>query len=203
MKKHSQLLLSPEWLNRKICVTCREERPLSEYHRNPNTSDGYYSSCRGCCSKYQKKYRARNRDKLRQSKKEYRERNREKVLARKRKYATEHRKQESARAIQWQKDNPKRVRMRSKLRQFRKRTNGGEVTKEQWLSLCKLFGYKCASCREKKKLEMDHIVPVAMGGLGDIMNLQPLCRSCNASKGTSTVDYRPVEIITWAEKEMT
>lgn len=36
----------------------------------------------------------------------------------------------------------------------------------------------------------DHVVPVLFGGSNDISNIQPLCRSCNSSKGASTVDYR-------------
>ena len=55
----------------------------------------------------------------------------------------------------------------------------------------------CAKCGHKKKLEMDHIVPVVRGGTGDISNLQPLCRSCNASKHDETIDYRTEEIKSW------
>lgn len=32
-------------------------------------------------------------------------------------------------------------------------------------------------------LEIDHIVPVSLGGTNDIDNLQTLCSCCNASKG--------------------
>ena len=54
------------------------------------------------------------------------------------------------------------------------------------------FGYRCAYCGNTKydidsegnpvKLQLDHIVPVANGGLTRVDNLQWLCRDCNLSK---------------------
>jgi len=41
----------------------------------------------------------------------------------------------------------------------------------------------CVYCKEKKPLTLDHIVPLASGGLHDISNAQMVCKSCNSSKG--------------------
>ncbi len=184
----------------KACVKCTRELPISEFHRNPNTGDEHTGICRDCCAVYQKDYRQKNRDRIRADKKRYCEQNREKVLTAKRRYAAEHRKQESARAIQWQKDHPDRVRQRSKLRRFRERANGGQVNWQDWIDLCSQFNDLCAGCGSDKRPEMDHIVPVIHGGRGDLVNLQPLCRSCNASKHDQTIDYRPDSIKEWAER---
>jgi len=52
----------------------------------------------------------------------------------------------------------------------------------------------CVCCDKKpgnsRGLQVDHIVPVAMGGTNEITNLQTLCRQCNQFKKTNTVDYR-------------
>jgi 5-methylcytosine-specific restriction endonuclease McrA len=112
----------------------------------------------------------------------------------------------------WREENPERVksnnrRNRSSLRQWRKdhpesvasyratrRTSvtkaGGSFTSKQWIFLCKIYGNKCLCCRRKKCLEADHVIPVSKGGSSNISNIQPLCRSCNAKKGTKTTDYR-------------
>ena len=39
-------------------------------------------------------------------------------------------------------------------------------------------------------VEIDHIVPVALGGSNDITNLQLLCRACHAEK--SRIDIRAI-----------
>jgi len=53
-----------------------------------------------------------------------------------------------------------------------------------------LHGHKCLCCGSYDNICIDHIVAVANGGLNEIENLQPLCRSCNSSKGAKTIDYR-------------
>jgi 5-methylcytosine-specific restriction endonuclease McrA len=54
-------------------------------------------------------------------------------------------------------------------------------------------GYQCQSCHEielsAKKLQIDHIVPLAQGGTNDISNLQTLCAKCNREK-SAKIDIR-------------
>lgn len=38
---------------------------------------------------------------------------------------------------------------------------------------------KCRNCPAKWAHEVDHIIPVSLGGLGDQENLRPLCRECH------------------------
>jgi 5-methylcytosine-specific restriction endonuclease McrA len=46
-----------------------------------------------------------------------------------------------------------------------------------------LWDSPCVVCAESGDIEIDHVVPVALGGINDATNLQPLCRVCNAIKG--------------------
>jgi hypothetical protein len=65
-------------------------------------------------------------------------------------------------------------------------------TREQFNGLCARYGNRCLACGStKKKLTADHVVPLSVGGSDDISNIQPLCLSCNASKHTRVIDYRP------------
>jgi hypothetical protein len=47
--------------------------------------------------------------------------------------------------------------------------------------------YTCQACgatpQNGATLEIDHIKPIAKGGTDDLLNLQVLCRECNAGKG--------------------
>lgn len=69
----------------------------------------------------------------------------------------------------------------------------GNFTTAEWNALCASFGGMCACCGEKKRVTVDHILPLSMGGSNDIANIQPLCQSCNSAKGRRCIDYRAVK----------
>jgi 5-methylcytosine-specific restriction endonuclease McrA len=77
--------------------------------------------------------------------------------------------------------------------------NGGSCTLVQWRDLLVLASGKCLACGNEKPLTCDHIIPVALGGSGNLDNLQPLCLSCNSSKQTKIVDYRPDWMREWVQ----
>jgi 5-methylcytosine-specific restriction endonuclease McrA len=43
-------------------------------------------------------------------------------------------------------------------------------------------GFRCKNCGSVEKLEIDHIVPVILGGTNKLENLQFLCSDCNGKK---------------------
>jgi ATP-dependent helicase IRC3 len=53
--------------------------------------------------------------------------------------------------------------------------------------------YQCLCCGKERRrgvsLEIDHILPVAMGGKNVPSNLQTLCRQCNGIKGVNEISY--------------
>lgn len=63
-------------------------------------------------------------------------------------------------------------------------------TKPELQALFAFYGNKCLAC-ESPKPTIDHVTPSSLGGLDVLQNIQPLCRSCNARKGSNTVDFRP------------
>jgi 5-methylcytosine-specific restriction endonuclease McrA len=54
--------------------------------------------------------------------------------------------------------------------------------------------FQCLCCGKERRrgvsLEIDHILPVAMGGKNVPSNLQTLCRQCNGIKGVNEINYR-------------
>lgn len=70
------------------------------------------------------------------------------------------------------------------------RGNGGAWTAAEFAELCAKYNHRCVCCGKRQKMTADHVVPVVKGGPNIIGNLQPLCLSCNCSKGTRTIDYR-------------
>ena len=65
-------------------------------------------------------------------------------------------------------------------------------TPEDWAAMLEVCGNRCVRCNAAGlPLVRDHIVPLYQGGSDGIDNLQPLCRSCNSSKGPDSTDHRP------------
>lgn len=60
---------------------------------------------------------------------------------------------------------------------------------DEWQALKAICGC-CVRCGGDGEIVKDHIKPIYQGGSDGIDNLQPLCRSCNASKGPESEDFR-------------
>ena len=149
----------------------------------------------------QKKYRANNENKLAEYRRAYRKRHKNLLkkkaalwYKRNKQHVHEHYVKHYSRHLrqnaEWAKNHPEVGRASAARRRARLTTGGGSFSAKQWISLCKFYGNRCLCCRKKKRLEADHVVPVSKGGSSNIGNIQPLCRSCNAKKGTKTTDYR-------------
>jgi 5-methylcytosine-specific restriction endonuclease McrA len=52
------------------------------------------------------------------------------------------------------------------------------------------YGEVCLNCGEVDTLVVDHILPIAKGGLSTPDNLQLLCSTCNRIKGKLVIDCR-------------
>ena len=66
-------------------------------------------------------------------------------------------------------------------------------TKEEWGAMVSIHSHKCCKCGsfgDRGGIVKDHILPIYQGGSDGIDNLQPLCTSCNSSKGSDNQDYR-------------
>lgn len=71
--------------------------------------------------------------------------------------------------------------------------SGGTFTDKQWEELKNSHNNKCAVCGQRKKLTVDHIIPLSKWKewfvihkvdylCNDIQNIQPLCINCNSQK---------------------
>ena len=99
---------------------------------------------------------------------------------------------------QWRADNPEKVQAHGVRHEGRRRAQKlnqlGFVSKDICEQLLKQQGGKCAGthCRKalgsRKAWHLDHIMPLALGGLHDDANLQILCAHCNLSKNAKHHD---------------
>ncbi len=185
------------YVTRRICPGCGRVRPVVDFMPDkPRSPIRHLSSrCRDCRAAATKAYREQNRERLPAPQRAWNARNAERLKP----YRAEHyqahqelrRAQERARYAQEYAANPEKYIAKFHERRSRLLSNGGSYTPEEWEALCARYGSICLLCRRKVKLTVDHIVPISRGGTNDIDNLQPMCRSCNASKGNKIIDLRP------------
>jgi len=77
-----------------------------------------------------------------------------------------------------------------------KRAERGNLQKKYkiwYAALAESNGECCANCGETKDLVLDHVLPIAKGGLSRLGNLQLLCAACNRIKGKLAIDCRPAK----------
>ena len=90
----------------KVCKECKTKKPLSEFYKHPETSDGYLNKCKECKRTYALKYREENLEEVRE--KDRKKGRTDKHRARVKIYhATDRGKQKASEAkARWRKKNP-------------------------------------------------------------------------------------------------
>lgn len=155
----------------RCCTKCGVTKPISDFGRHKKMRDGYNTVCKACCIEKQRRRLAtpEGRAQQRQSEKVSRKKN----------------------------EKYKLTLLRRLLRLLNAENDGNSIiitnigyTIAEWEALCDWFENVCLCCGHEGRLTADHVIPVALGGLDHITNLQPLCASCNRRKGVAIEDYR-------------
>lgn len=68
----------------------------------------------------------------------------------------------------------------------------GNFSPLEWEELKMKYRYMCLCCKKSEpeiRLTADHIIPIALGGVNTIDNIQPLCGLCNSIKKINTTNF--------------
>jgi 5-methylcytosine-specific restriction endonuclease McrA len=141
-------------------------------------------------SEYNRQYYIKNRDRVLARNKAWNAAHPEVMAAIENAWNENNPGRKAKRIAAWAKSHPEAIKVKFNKHRAKMLGNGGSFTVCEWESLCKKYNYRCLDCGKRKKLEADHIIPVSKGGTSNIDNIQPLCRTCNARKGTKTTDFR-------------
>ena len=149
----------------KTCKTCKEDKPLLEYYKTP---DGYYYGTCKCCHigkvrKHRETYAATPRS--REKKREYR-----------RKWL------QTDAGRMWNTKRCAKRRNADPVYHNLKRAARDAGTEISILLVVKERDKGCRLGGATEDLQIDHIFPQSLGGLGTENNLQMLCRDCNLFK---------------------
>ena len=176
-------------VNEQVTRLCRcGETDLSEFYKNKSARGGLSYACKECEKAYAKRYRKTENSKM------VKKRFMKNIGGNKGFYS---RYKNAIRRAQKKYESKDSSKIKHRVRESRRRKKinnvDGDFTSKQWESLKQFYSpnNKCMCCGEIKDiLEIDHVVPIFLGGTNFITNLQPLCGSCNSSKRIKIVDYR-------------
>lgn len=165
---------------KKLCSKCKIEKDLSEFYNDKSKPSGVGAYCKECSKLTRKKNNDATAIDLK-----WQGRNRERVNAQSR----------ERRRLQQKTYGVINRRSASKRRALEVSTLGVLPTNYEEI-IYATYGEICLKCDCIENITIDHVIPLSKGGLHCIFNMQPLCRSCNSSKGNrSHADYRECAII--------
>lgn len=154
----------------KECTKCAEEKPLDEFSRDPRKSCGRKSQCRVCDNARRAAYRRANIEKEREADRAYRE---SRDL---REYAEQWRAENPNYHAKWRAENPGFA-YASRARAFGFDPVAERLTRSDIVAYWG-NGERCIYC-DGPFQEIDHMIPVGLGGHHVISNVAPSCVPCN------------------------
>ena len=175
----------------KECTKCAEDKPLDEFSRDPRKSCGRKSQCRVCDNARRAAYRRANIEKEREADRAYRAANSERIAE----YARGWRAENPEHGAKWRVDNSEymaeygaRYRAanphinRETGYVYRARKFGFEPVVESF-TVAEMVAYwgngeRCIYCDGPYR-EIDHLIPVGLGGIHAVENVAPSCVPCN------------------------
>jgi len=202
-------LLNPqEEVNSKKCTKCGDVKLYSEFYRQKKTKDGYRTMCKECTKvasryyyknnrewalAYAKEYNHNHKEQTLRTKRQYEQRHHEKRIISRKKYYKDHKEYFS----KWHKQYGQTVKGRFSSQKASQKRRAIKANAE-----CEIFepveilerdNYICQYCGRKTRPDfknpfhalypnVDHIVPLSLGGPHTKQNTQCLCRQCNVKK---------------------
>jgi hypothetical protein len=176
----------------KVCQDCKNQRKKEAQERYNKTEKAsirrkrhYHSKGKYTAAEWRKnnpdkvkaKYKRRNK-KAKEYRMEWIKNNPEKVREQRRKTYNSGGKE---RVRNWNKNNPDKVKQYIYKSRLKRLNNAGKVYEVIEKDYRRILSSPCVICGSKK-VTLDHIIPVTLGGTHSVGNLQPLCTPCNSSK---------------------
>lgn len=169
----------------KTCSKCNKQKEITLFYKDSTKPDGHRPDCKECCKKsvnldrrraYEAEYRAANLERRRAIVRKSCEKNKEKYSDVRREYL------KTDRGIaMYRKQTQKRYALRKSA--YVEDVNPIELYHEQD-GVC----YLCGNIFDFKNMELDHVYPIARGGLHEKSNCKMACKKCNRSKGSKTLE---------------
>lgn len=179
------------------CVQCGRDAAARKRAENPEAAKAalraWYEKNKDEAKSKASNWYFQNRDKAAENKRAWNEKNKEK----KKRYNERWRLNNPGKAKEISKASREKRKLhyvemdraRCAKRRATKRGAKGSLSKFDIEEITKSQGGKCAYCKRKTKMTVDHIQPLSKGGRHSRENIQMTCGACNSSKR----DADPIE----------
>lgn len=175
------------------CARCAAEYRKENAEKRAAYQRDYVKNHPDWKKTYDKQYAEKNKEKIAAYKLDWEQKNREKVNANQRKWRKENPEGAYLISKRWRENNPEAKALiahnrRTLIKGDRPTT---DIVRKLWIKQCGM----CACCGESllKGFQLDHIMPLALGGRHIDENLQLLTSFCNRSKGKKHPDIWKAE----------
>jgi len=191
----------------KVCPACKVNKPLDDFAVRNGRVGQVLSRCRECRRGIARRVREEYPERQVIYSARYRERHLEEARARGRTAYHRHKEQWRIRAQEYAQTYPDRKRAiykryrethpaqwheYNRRRRARKLGSSEHFTEAQWQQMLVFYNHQCLACGARDiVLVRDHVNALVDSHDDSIMNIQPLCVSCNAHKWRKSIDYRP------------
>ena len=168
----------------KTCSKCGEEKPLVAFRQAPRYKLGVRGQCKICETVASSKWAKENKERRSDIRKRSYYKHHEANLAYKKKYDEENRDRNVKYSRQWRAANPDKNAQQEARRRATKREQTPELTPEEQQHIQDIYWLaKDLRAVTGEEYHVDHIIPLAKGGLHHPDNLQVLPADLNLKKG--------------------
>lgn len=177
--------------NKDKCVEYKKIWRSKNRNRLLKDKKKYYLDNKSSILNQQKDYYLDNKDVISERSKIYREKNKDVISERSKKYYKNNKEQILEKNVKYRRTpEGKAAKIRASHKRRSLKSAGGSYTDAEWKEVLEKYGEFCLHCGSTEHITIDHVIALSQGGSNTKNNLQPLCMSCNCSKGIKAIDYR-------------
>lgn len=173
--------IAPRMVDNCGCTECHAIRREKNRDKQREYGRAHYKANREIYIEKAAEWACENAAKTRAAKGKWRRENKDASNAASRLWQSRNPDRARENAYRWRRENPEQFRAICLNRRARQAAAGG-ISADEIRAIVKRQKGRCVVCSKRAKLEMDHVMPLALGGSGHRHNFQGLCRSCNAKK---------------------
>ena len=180
------------------CTKCGKKKPLDDFYIRADNNTRR-NQCKACVCERERTRRIENPTRSKEIQRKTYLKNKKAYFRRAKRWAEKNPEKRREVALsyalknidkikKWTKDNPEKLRDGRRRRQAKRRAAqcdaGGNVSKDEWVSVGQINDGMCVYCGNEA-IAIDHFIPISKGGRNEVGNLVPACTSCNSKKGAS------------------